>query len=54
MEAGVGVERVNKKGKVPGVFRSNNDEGRYMLVVHDKELEDKRDSDISTNTLRIA
>ena len=36
------------------MFPSNNDEGRYMLVVHDKELEDRKDSDISTNTLRIA
>jgi len=25
-----------------------------MLVVNDKELEDRNDSDISTNTLRIA
>jgi len=40
-----------KKGKSTFLRRKN--EGRYMLVVHDKELEDRNDSDISTNTLRI-
>jgi len=50
METAVGVQRA-KKGNI-SLFGSNN-ESEYMLVICNKELEDRNDSDISTNTVGI-
>ena len=46
METPVGVERVKKKAKAPCLVVIMKAD---ILVVHNKKLEDRNDSDISTN-----
>jgi len=50
METAVRIQR-SKKGNI-SLFRGNNESG-YILVIYNKEPEDRNDSDISRNTVGI-